>query len=229
MEISDTGKGISAQLLPHIFERFRQGDSSSTRHHGGLGLGLTIAHQLAVMHGGRIEVRSEGEGKGSRFTVLLPVVALDTREPKRARRRGAEEDVFPGQSLRGLHVMVIDDEASVREVVTLTLAKCGASVTVASSVQDALGLMPNLSPDVIVSDIAMPGVDGYEFIQRLRALTEPEGSNIPVIALTAYASAQDRRRALESGFDRHLSKPVDPVDLVQAIVKSRFEKVRLNG
>lgn len=89
--------------------------------------------------------------------------------------------------------------------------------------------MPNLSPDVIVSDIAMPGVDGYEFIQRLRALTDPKGSNIPVIALTAYASAQDRRRALESGFDRHLSKPVDPVDLVQAIVTSRFEKVRLNG
>src|SRR4051812_24078803 len=173
IEISDTGKGISPDLLPHIFERFRQGDSSSTRRHGGLGLGLTIAHQLVVMHGGTIEVNSAGEGKGSRFAILLPIVALDTRELLRGKEPAPVEDVFPSNSLRGVHVMVIDDEASVRDLVALTLAKCGASVTVAGSVRDALGLMPNLTPDVVVSDIAMPDVDGYQFIQKLRGLSKP--------------------------------------------------------
>jgi PAS domain S-box-containing protein len=220
IEIADTGQGISPELLPHIFERFRQGDSSSTRRHGGLGLGLTIAHQLVLMHGGTIEAHSPGEGKGSRFTILLPIVALDTRDLL-PMPENVIENVFPGNSLRGVHVMVIDDEASVRDLVALTLAKCGASVTVANSVRDALSLMPNLTPDVVVSDIAMPDVDGYEFVQKLRAITEPSAAKIPVIALTAYASVQDRNRALELGFDRHLTKPVDPVELVRAIAKSR--------
>ena len=224
IEILDTGQGISAELLPHIFERFRQGDSSSTRHHGGLGLGLTIAHQLVVMHGGTIDVQSEGVGHGSRFTVRLPIVALDTRGSLAAPRAAATEDVFPANSLRSVHVMVIDDEPSVRDLVALTLAKCGASVTVAASVKDALSLMPNLKPDVVVSDIAMPEVDGYQFIRRLRELAEPRGADIPAIALTAYAGAQDRRRALESGFDQHLTKPVDPAELVRAIVKSQAAK-----
>jgi hypothetical protein len=226
LEISDTGKGISADLLPHIFERFRQGDSSSTRQHGGLGLGLTIAHQLVVLHGGQIEVHSAGEGKGSRFTVLLPIPAVRAAEPRSAHRSTVEEEMFPAQSLRGFHVMVVDDEASVRDLVALTLAKCGASVTVASSVEDALALMPNLTPDVIVSDIAMPGVDGYEFIQKIRALSsQSPRAEVPVIALTAYASLQDRDRAIELGFDRHLTKPVDPAELVRAIVKSKSERI----
>ena len=196
IEVTDSGKGIDAELLPHIFERFRQGDSSSTRHHGGLGLGLTIAHQLVVMHGGEIEVHGAGEGRGSRFTVLLPIVALATNpEPPHLRSSEADSDVFPAHSLRGFHIMVVDDKASVRDLVALTLTKCGASVTVANSVQDALGLMPNLAPDVIVSDIAMPDIDGYAFIKKIRALASPPEVNIPVIALTAYASVQDRRRA----------------------------------
>ena len=222
IEVSDTGKGIGPDLLPHIFERFRQGDSSSTRHHGGLGLGLTIANQLVVMHGGQIEVQSEGEGKGSTFTVLLPIVALDPRKVPQAASPAAAPPVFPEQSLRGVHVMVVDDEASVRDLVALTLAKCGASVTVATSVQDALGLMPNLHPDVIVSDIAMPGVDGYDFVRRVRSLVEPSRAEIPMIALTAYASLQDRKRALDLGFDRHLTKPVDPGELVRAIAEARL-------
>jgi len=113
----------------------------------------------------------------------------------------------------------------VRDLVALTLAKCGASVTVASSAQDALDLLPNLAPDVVVSDIAMPDVDGYEFIRRFRALSRPKGAKVPVIALTAYGSVQDRDRALEAGFDRHLAKPIDPVELVRTIVKSRAEKL----
>ncbi|HEY0369541.1 MAG TPA: ATP-binding protein [Chthoniobacterales bacterium] len=226
VEVTDTGKGIPPDLLPHIFERFRQGDSSSTRQHGGLGLGLTIAHQLVQMHGGTIEVESAGEGKGSRFSVLLPIVALDTRRQTQTQSVTSDDEIFPSNSLRGVHVMVVDDEASVRDLVALTLAKCGASVTVASSVGDALGLMPNLHPDVIVSDIAMPGIDGYEFVRRLRELESARGAEIPIIALSAYASLDDRRRSLEHGFDQHLSKPVDPTELVRTIAKTREEKAR---
>ncbi|HJT80806.1 MAG TPA: ATP-binding protein [Chthoniobacterales bacterium] len=226
--VADTGKGISPDLLPHIFERFRQGDSSSTRQYGGLGLGLTIAHQLVMMHHGEITAQSDGEGKGSRFTVRLPVVALDSRPPAEERHR-TDEFVFPAESLRGLHVMVVDDDPGVRDVVALTLAKCGASVTVASSADDALNLLPNLSPDVVVSDLAMPYVDGYEFIRRFRALARPKDATVPVIALTAYGNLQDRDRALKAGFDKYLSKPIDPADLVRAIVRTREEKMPAAG
>jgi CheY-like chemotaxis protein len=225
IEIADIGKGISAELLPHIFERFRQGDSSSTRQHGGLGLALAIAHQLVILHAGDIVAQSEGEGKGSRFTVSLPIVALDWRPSDQAQRRAADEAVFPAESLRGLHAMVIDDDANLRDVVALTLAKCGASVTVANSVHDAFNLLPNLAPDVVVSDIAMPDVDGYEFIRRFRALMRAKGANVPVIALTAYGSVQDRDRVLKAGFDKHLAKPIDPAELVRTIVKTRVEKL----
>ena len=131
--------------------------------------------------------------------------------------------------MRGLHVMVIDDDAGVRDVVALTLAKCGASVTVASSASDALNLLPNLTPDVVVSDLALPEVDGYEFIRRFRNLTKPKGESVPAIALTAYGSQQDRDKALEAGFDRHLAKPIDPGELVRAIVKTREEKLGVAG
>ncbi|MFN2542372.1 MAG: ATP-binding protein, partial [Chthoniobacterales bacterium] len=216
--VSDTGQGIGRDLLPHIFERFRQGDSSSKRSHGGLGLGLAIAHQLVTMHGGELQVESAGEGQGSQFTVLLPIVATGALHlPQPETTLSAGEAAFPSESLRGLHVIVLDDEASVRDLLALTLAKCGASVTLASSVEDALSLLPNLTPDVVVSDIAMPGADGYEFIQKLRAVVRPRGADLPVIALTAYASVHDRERALRAGFDRHLTKPVDPVELVRTI------------
>jgi CheY-like chemotaxis protein len=216
--VSDTGQGIRPELLPHIFERFRQGDSSSKRRHSGLGLGLAIAHQLVTMHGGELKVESAGEGQGSRFTVLLPIVASGTFDLRRADAAlSADQAAFPADTLRGLHVMVLDDEASVRELLALTLSKCGASVTLASSVEDALSLLPNLSPDIVISDIAMPGADGYEFIQKLRALARPRGADLPVIALTAYASVHDRDRALRAGFDTHLTKPIDPVELVHTI------------
>jgi PAS domain S-box-containing protein len=221
VEIADTGKGISADLLPYIFDRFRQGDSSSTRQHGGLGLGLAIAHQLVAMHEGRIEVQSEGKNRGTRFTVLLPIVAVDTRGQAVPRSQPDETDLLSAHTLRGLHVLVVDDESSVRDLMAVTLSKCGASVTVASAVRDALEAMRERKPDVIISDIAMPEVDGYEFIRTIRALSPGEGAEIPVIALTAYASLQDQNRALELGFNQHLSKPVDPIDLVRAIVAAR--------
>ena len=216
IEITDTGKGIGAELLPHIFERFRQGDSSSTRQQGGLGLGLAIAQQLIAMHQGRIEVDSAGEGKGSRFTVLLPTVAFEGDVPSGVGAT-ARPAVVSEQALLGLHVLVVDDEASVRDLLTLALSKCGASVSAAASVSEAFDSIRELKPDVIVTDIAMPGTDGYEFIRAIRTLAFPGGDKIPVIALTAFASPQDQRRAIELGFNQHLSKPVDPLHLIQAI------------
>jgi len=220
--VSDTGQGIDPELLPHIFERFRQGDSSSTRRHGGLGLGLAIAHQLVLLHGGEIQVESAGLNEGSRFTVRLPILAVGSLPSAQADPSHFwSEDAFPAEHLRGLNVMVVDDEPSVRELLGLTLAKCGASVTLAASVQEALAGLANLSPDVVVSDIAMPGVDGYEFIHKLRELVRPrDGREVPVIALTACASGQDRDLALQAGFDRHLTKPVDPAELVRVIAQT---------
>jgi PAS domain S-box-containing protein len=220
--VSDTGQGIESELLPHIFERFRQGDSSLTRRHGGLGLGLAIAHQLVLLHGGEIAVESAGVNEGSRFTVRLPILAVgNLPAAKLDPSHFWVEDAFPAEHLRGLHVMVVDDELSVRELLALTLAKCGASVTLAASVEEALAMLPNLSPDVVVSDIAMPGMDGYEFIHKLRELVQPRnGREVPVIALTACASGQDRDLALQAGFERHLTKPVDPAELVRVIAQS---------
>ncbi len=220
--VSDTGQGIDPELLPHIFERFRQGDSSSTRRHGGLGLGLAIAHQLVRLHGGEIEVESAGLNEGSRFTVRLPILAVGSLPSSHTDPSHFWiEDAFPAEHLRGLNVMVVDDEPSVRELLGLTLAKCGASVTLAASVQEALAGLANLSPDVVVSDIAMPGMDGYEFIHKLRELVRPrDGREVPVIALTACASGQDRDLALQAGFDRHLTKPVDPAELVRVIAQT---------
>jgi PAS domain S-box-containing protein len=220
--VADTGQGIDSELLPHIFERFRQGDSSLTRRHGGLGLGLAIAHQLVRLHGGEIDVESAGSNQGSRFTVRLPILAVGSLpSAKSDPSHFWIEDAFPAEHLRGLNVMVVDDELSVRELLALTLAKCGASVTLAASVQEALALLSNLSPDVVVSDIAMPGMDGYEFIHKLRELIRPRnGREVPVIALTACASGQDRDLALQAGFDRHITKPVDPAELVRAIAQS---------
>ena len=225
ISVSDNGQGISSELLPHIFERFRQGDSSSTRRHGGLGLGLAIAHQLTLLHGGHMEVESAGLNQGSRFTVLLPILAVGMVPSTRTDSSDVgSDDAFPAEYLRGLHVLVVDDEPSVRDLLALALAKCGASVTLAASVEDALALLPNLSPDVVVSDIAMPGMDGYEFIQKLRELVRPRSRTVPVIALTACASGQDRDLALRAGFDRHLTKPVDPAELVRAIAHSHLDR-----
>ena len=219
--VSDTGQGMDAELLPHIFERFRQGDNSSTRRQSGLGLGLAIAHQLVRLHGGKIDVESPGLNQGSRFTVRLPILAVGTLpSAKSDPSHFWSRDAFPTEHLRGLSVMVVDDEPSVRELLGLTLAKCGASVTPAASVEEALAVLPNLRPDVVVSDIAMPGMDGYEFIQKLRELVPSRGGRqMPVVALTACASGQDRDLVMQAGFDRYLTKPVDPADVVRVIAE----------
>ncbi|MFZ1219312.1 MAG: ATP-binding protein [Chthoniobacterales bacterium] len=228
--VSDTGQGIGAELLPHIFERFRQGDNTSTRRQSGLGLGLAIAHQLVRLHGGTIDVESAGPNQGSRFTVRLPILAVGDLPSAKSDPSHWTEDAFPAEHLRGLNVMVVDDEPSVRELLGLTLAKCGASVTPAASVGEALAVLPNLRPDVVVSDIAMPGMDGYEFLLKLRELVPARaGREVPVIALTACASGQDRDLALRAGFDRHLTKPVDPAELVRVIAASHAARRVASG
>jgi CheY-like chemotaxis protein len=207
--VRDTGRGIDPAFLPHVFERFRQQDSSTTRAHGGIGVGLAIARYLVEMHGGTITAESDGIGRGATFRVELPVMESRARESASSSVAG---DAIP--SLDGMRVLVIDDESMTREVLAVMLRRCGANVALASSAADGHATLGNHHPDVILCDIAMPGEDGYAFLRELRRT----GARIPVIALTAFGRPDDRARALEAGFDGYLKKPVDPVTLA---VKAR--------
>ncbi len=223
--VTDTGDGIARDFLPHVFERFRQADASSTRVRGGLGLGLAIARHLAELHGGTIIAESDGPGLGSTFTLRLPVAPLRaptpvSRTPAPAEATGLE---CP-PTLEGLKVLVVDDEEDVRELVCSILEHCHADVVSAASSAEALDLVESARPDVIVSDIGMPVDDGYAFIRKLRALPAERGGRTPTIALTAYARMEDRTRSLASGFNHHVAKPVDPRELIAVVssVAGRF-------
>ncbi len=215
IEISDTGKGIDRHFLPYIFDRFKQADSSNTRQQGGLGLGLAIVRHLVEIHGGIIRAASDGVGKGTTFTVLLPVVAVDTRggeKPYDVNR------ILPeSQTLKNLRILIVDDDDSAREMIALTLRKFGAQVDSASSVEMAVAYLERGFPHLLISDIAMPGADGYELIKAVRKMEVDHARRIPAIALTAYASVQDRSRAMELGFHLHLSKPIEPIQLIRAV------------
>ncbi|HEX8723617.1 MAG TPA: PAS domain S-box protein [Pyrinomonadaceae bacterium] len=219
--VADTGRGIAPEFLPHVFDRFRQADQATTRQHGGLGLGLSIVRQLVELHGGTVEVRSEGEGRGATFTVSLPPLparagrADGGRRVNPASRTGGALDCPPG--LEGLRVLVVDDEADTREVLLAVLASCGAQPTAAASAAEALRLLGRERYDVLVSDIGMPEEDGYDLIRRVRALAGERGGTIPAVALTAYARAEDRMRALRSGFQMHVPKPVEPAELITVV------------
>jgi PAS domain S-box-containing protein len=215
LKVSDDGCGIEAKDLPHVFDSFRQADSSTRRTHGGLGLGLAVARHIAVMHGGTIEACSEGPGWGTTVTVDLPTVAEATAEsPPPA---SSSRPVSHGPpSLSGVKVLFVDDEPASNELAELALGDHGATVLTASSVESALDLVHGFAPDVIVSDIAMPSRDGFDLIREVRKLPPPLGG-IPAIAMTAYARAQDAARALEAGFTRHLVKPVEPRGLAEAV------------
>jgi CheY-like chemotaxis protein/two-component sensor histidine kinase len=217
--VADTGLGIAPGFLPHVFDRFRQGDASTTRSHGGLGLGLAIVRHLTELHGGHVRAESDGEGRGARFTVRLPAVPLVSgghREPVATGDDGTEETPRP-PSLSGISVLVVDDEADTRELFGLVLAQFGAGVRAAGSVREALAILDEWRPDVIVCDIAMPGDDGFAFIEQLRARPAEAGGRVPAAALTALARREDRDRVLAAGYQLHLAKPVEPYALVAGV------------
>lgn len=227
IEVSDTGRGIDAAFLPYIFDRFKQADSSNTRHQGGLGLGLAIARHLVEMHGGIIRAASDGPGKGATFTVLLPVVAVDLRN---ADKNPEVNQVLPAaHALQDLQILIVDDDVSAQEMIALTLRKFGAQVDCASSVNQALEHLEQGFPQLLISDIAMPGADGYELIRAVRKMESDHERRIPAIALTAYASVQDRSRAMELGFHLHLSKPIEPLQLIRAVVALAPRGEKLEG
>lgn len=225
IQVSDTGKGISADFLPYIFERFRQADKKSTRAYKGLGLGLPIARHLVELHGGTIEAESPGDGQGATFTVKLPQKAdflqagltdkPDQEQPSRNGRNVVPLDI--PLRLDGLRVLIVDDEADTREWVSVVLQECGAQVTSAGSVDEGIEVLEQLKPDVLVSDIGMPGQDGYALIGKVRELELDTGGRIPAVALTAYASVEDYKEALSAGFQLHVAKPVRAAELVAVV------------
>ena len=218
--VSDSGIGISKDFLPHVFDRFRQADASSTRIHGGLGLGLSIVRQLVDLHGGTISVQSEGEGKGATFTISLPFVGVVTdheTEPVQPIHNEELTSLEGLPSLQGLKVLVVDDEADTRELIREVLKECGSEVIISGSVDEALEALEEHKPDILISDLGMPDEDGYSLISKIRALPSERGGHIPAAALTAYARAEDRMRVLRSGFQFHLPKPVDSAELVTVV------------
>ena len=212
--VSDSGRGIAPSFLPHLFERFRQADATTTRTHGGLGIGLSLVKQLVELHGGSVRADSPGENLGATFTVVLPVAALHHEPvPSTAAAAAVSESSLP--QLRGIRVLALDDDQDSLEVIKRILSGRGAEVETAASVEEALEKVVRFKPDVMLSDIGMPGQDGYEFIRRVRAL--PEGASVPAAALTALARSEDRTRALTAGFQNHISKPVASAEIVATV------------
>jgi signal transduction histidine kinase/ActR/RegA family two-component response regulator len=214
--VADTGHGISPEFLPHVFERFRQADASSSRRHGGLGVGLALVHDLIVLHGGSVLAESQGEGTGATFTIDLPTVAQEIDPNLEGEGRQAHEMA----SLDRVRVLLIDDDRDARELSLAVLEQCGARVKAVSSSAEAIASLLDtpraLMPHVIVSDLGMPAQDGYQLIRQIRAI-DSELGRIPAVAVTGYATADDVQRALTAGFQLHISKPMDPAAFVAAV------------
>jgi PAS domain S-box-containing protein len=218
VQVRDNGQGIVPEFLPYVFDRFRQADSTSTRPHSGLGLGLAIARHLIELHGGTVQAESAGEGRGATFTADIPLA------PRTASAAVRRHDLLPSSlavdmepTLKGLHVLVVDDEPDARDLVETVLERKGARITAVATVAEALAALEREKPDVILSDLGMPGEDGYSLIRKLRAQDPERGGRIPAAALTAYASAQDRTRALLAGFQSHVPKPIEASELAAVI------------
>lgn len=218
--VTDTGIGISPDFVPYVFDRFRQADSSITRTYSGLGLGLAIVRHLVELHGGTVRADSVGENQGAAFIVKLPLmpVRLEASDSERVHPTVGRGVPFDNPTaLDGLHVLVVDDDADTRVFMTTVLKECGASVTAVASALEAIEAIKQLKPDVLISDIGMPGEDGYALIRKVRALPRDQGGLIPAAALTAYARAEDRTRSLLEGFQIHLPKPVEPAELAAVV------------
>jgi len=212
--VQDTGEGIAPAFLPFVFERFRQADSSATRSHGGLGLGLSIVRHFVELHGGTVEARSEGTGKGATFIVRLPISALDAQDAPRGADDTAQEDLDRPARLAGLRVLLVEDEADVREFIVSLLESSAMKVTAVGSAKEGLEALRRAPPDVLISDIGMPEEDGYAFLRKVRALPAEEGGRVPALAITANAKPAERRRALLAGYQMHLAKPIPPEELL---------------
>lgn len=219
IRVSDTGGGIAPEFLPYVFERFRQANSSTTRSHGGLGLGLAIVRHLVELHGGTVRAESPGIGQGATFIVNLPMkaVAVNTSPVTPLSSSSSSENLNNLPTLDGLRVLVVDDEPDARQLLKTILGQYGAQVITAASVVEALMTIPQCRPDILVSDIGMPQEDGYALIRQLRALSPEAGGQIPAVALTAYARAEDRTQALLAGFQLHIPKPVNPTELAVVV------------
>ena len=224
LAIEDTGKGISPDFLPYVFDRFRQADSSTTRTSGGLGIGLAIVRHLVELHRGTVHAESRGEDRGATFRVLLPQLRFSRPVPEFAVHQLPSSLSWAGtltlnslQSLSGLHVLVVDDETDTRELLITLFEECGAEVTEAASTSEALEMIQKSPPDLLVSDIGMPYEDGYVLIRKVRLLDPERGGRIPAIALTAYAGTEDRLRVLAAGYQMHVAKPADPAELVKVV------------
>ncbi|MBD2337016.1 response regulator [Calothrix sp. FACHB-156] len=219
IQVSDTGKGISPDFLPHVFEYFRQADSTITRRSGGLGLGLAIVRQLVELHGGRVWAESLGEDKGATFTVSLPALQKTLRLS--ARDSDLSQDSYslsvPYAPLEGIRVLVVDDDVDTREFLAFLLEQHGAIVTSAASANEALIAIAQSKPDLLLSDLGMPEVDGYALIRKIRSMSAQQGKEIPAIALTAYAAETTQQQVFAAGFQLHIAKPADPSKLIAAI------------
>ena len=215
IDVADTGAGIAPEFLPYVFDRFRQADSSSARRHGGLGLGLAIARQLVELQGGAISVASRGEGQGATFTLHLPLAAPGAMPAARIEPLAGLPLAPP--EMAGMTVLVIDDELDSLELVQQVLAASDATILTATGAREALRLVETRRPDLVISDIGMPLVDGFEMIRRIRSMPDRETAGVPAIALTAFSRREDQQRALEAGFDDYLAKPVAPATLLQTV------------
>jgi PAS domain S-box-containing protein len=215
--IEDSGVGIAPGFLPYVFERFRQADASTTRRHGGLGLGLSIVKSLVELHSGSVNAESAGEGLGSRFTVTLPIVSTQADEGAIDSRLRVAQDLDALPRLSKVSVLVVDDEADSLLFFGRLLEECGAHVLLAVDADQAMDMLRSEDVDIMISDIGMAGADGYQLIQQVRALQDERIASIPAVAVTAYARADDRRRLLLAGYQMHISKPVEPQELVAGI------------
>jgi CheY-like chemotaxis protein len=223
IRVADSGEGISTEVLPYVFDRFRQGDSSTTKRHGGLGLGLAIARHIVELHGGEILAESEGKGRGATFRIRLPLSrgsGVSSEQPGGGQGPNVDPD------LRGVSVLVVDDDPETCEALEVVLRQAGATVRTAGSVPEALRASIEAAVDVVVTDLAMPDRDGYALLEAFRGAEATVGRHLPIIALTAAATPEDRRRVHSAGFALHLTKPVEPIEMLKAVAMATSGRAR---